>query len=88
MINIVFCPDFVADGEVTIDDLLSHIDKIIELGGEKHIGLGSDFDGIVDFVKDLEHSGDYQNLLTAIENKYGEGFTRGIASENFIRVFC
>ncbi len=88
MVNIVFCPAFVGEGDLVIDDLLTHIDKIRELGAEKHIGLGSDFDGIPNFVADLEDSGDYPNLMSAIEVRYGKDFAEDIASRNFINNFC
>lgn len=88
MINIVFCPPFIGEGDVTIDDLLKHVDKIIELGGEKHIGLGSDFDGITTYPAGLEDASKYGNLIDALNEKYGEEFTKGIASENFIERFC
>lgn len=88
MINIVFCPTFIGEGKVTVDDLIRHIDKVIELGGEKHIGLGSDFDGITEFVEGLEDAGQYDNLIEALRKKYGEAFTEGIASLNFTERFC
>ncbi|WP_371814565.1 membrane dipeptidase [Jeotgalicoccus sp. WY2] len=65
-----------------------HIDKIIELGGERHIGLGSDFDGITEFVEGLEDAGQYGNLIEALNLKYGKEFTEGIASRNFTERFC
>ncbi len=88
MINIVFCPPFIGEGKVTIDDLILHIDKIIELGGEKHIGLGSDFDGITEFVEGLEDASKYTNLIEALRQKYGEEFTEDVASRNFTERFC
>lgn len=88
MINIVFCPPFIGEGKVTIDDLILHIDKIIELGGKNHIGLGSDFDGITEFVEGLEDASKYPNLIEALRQKYGEEFTAGMASGNFIERFC
>lgn len=88
MINIVFCPPFIGEGKVTIDDLLKHVDKIIELGGEKHIGLGSDFDGITEFVEGLEDASKYGNLIEVLRSKYGEEFAAAITSCNFIERFC
>lgn len=88
MINIVFCPPFIGEDKVTLDDVMLHIDKIIELGGERHIGLGSDFDGITEFVEGLEDAGQYGNLIEALNLKYGKEFTEGIASRNFTERFC
>lgn len=88
MINIVFCPPFIGKGKVTVNDLILHIDKIIELGGEKHIGLGSDFDGITEYVEGLEDASKYNNLIDVLRQKYGEEFTEGITSRNFTERFC
>ena len=47
IIHMVYYPRFVKEqGEVTISDLIKHIDHFCSLGGVKKIGLGSDFDGI------------------------------------------
>lgn len=47
MIHVVYNPPFVKNkGEVTITDLIEHIDHFCSLGGVNQIGLGSDFDGI------------------------------------------
>lgn len=88
MVNIVFCPPFIGEGKVTIDDLLKHVDKIIELGGMEHIGIGSDFDGITEYVDELEDASQYSNLIEALEQKYGKEAAEGIASKNFIQLFC
>ncbi|WP_438313782.1 membrane dipeptidase [Sporosarcina sp. FA9] len=34
------------EGDVTISDLIKHIDYFCSLGGVKNVSLGSDFDGI------------------------------------------
>ena len=47
-----FCADFVGNNEVTqIDDLISHIKHIKNVGGIDVISLGSDFDGIENEVE-------------------------------------
>ncbi len=85
MIHLVYNPPFtVNEGEATIADLLKHIDYIIQLGGAKNIGLGSDFDGISSFITDLEDSSKVQNLLFAIETAYGSEIAEDIAYRNFM----
>lgn len=50
-----FCPDFLtASGDATIHDVLDHIEKIIEVGGIRSVGIGSDFDGIPVTPRGLE----------------------------------
>jgi membrane dipeptidase len=86
-IGVTFVPYFVSDKEeVTIKDLLRHIDHILALGGENHLALGSDFDGIVNTMVDLRHGGDYPRLQEALVKAYGDNVTRKIMGENFKRV--
>lgn len=87
MINIVFCPMFINEGELEIEDLFPHIDRIIKLGGTDHIGIGSDFDGIADYVNGLRHSGEYQNLTVKLQERYGTEFTEKMTHRNFINIF-
>ncbi|MFB9859700.1 dipeptidase [Salinicoccus siamensis] len=88
MINIVFNPPFIGEGKIKIEDVFSHIDKIINLGGEEAIGLGSDFDGITCHVERLGNAGEYGNLIDALKERYGETFTEKIAYGNFVEKYC
>lgn len=87
MLHITYVTMFIKkeEGEVTIPDLIKHIDHFCALGGEKHIGLGSDFDGINTKIVGLEHAGDSQNLINELLKHYSEDQVRGFASENFLR---
>lgn len=85
-IHVVYCPMFVREeGQVTIADLIVHIDHFCSLGGVRHIGLGSDFDGITTKVEGLEHAGMSQNLINELLKHYSEEQVRGFAGENFLR---
>lgn len=85
--HVVFFPNFIkADSSsVAISDLIRHIDHICSLGGEKHIGFGSDFDGIDSYAERLESSADYPNLINELLKYYSEDTVRGFAYENFLR---
>ncbi|RNB86010.1 dipeptidase [Brevibacillus panacihumi] len=87
MLHITYVTMFIKkeEGEVTIPDLIKHIDHFCALGGEKHIGLGSDFDGINTKIVGLEHAGDSQNLINELLKQYSEDQVRGFAGENFLR---
>lgn len=87
MLHITYVTMFIKkeEGEVTIPDLIKHIDHFCALGGEKHIGLGSDFDGINTKIVGLEHAGDSQNLINELLKHYSEDQVRGFAGENFLR---
>lgn len=86
-VGLTYVPYFLADKEnVTIQDLLRHADHILSLGGENHLALGSDFDGIGHTMVDLRHGGDYPRLQEALVKAYGDTVARKIMGENFKRV--
>ncbi|WP_342514060.1 dipeptidase [Sporosarcina sp. FSL K6-1522] len=85
LIHVVYCPQFVKEqGDVTIDDLIKHIDHFCALGGEKQIGLGSDFDGIMTKVQGLEDASKYPNLINELLKRYSEDTVKGFAYQNFL----
>lgn len=85
-IGVTFVPQFIANRQqVTIDDLLRHIERICELGGKQHIMFGSDFDGMERKVQGLDHAGQYGNLLEAIEHRYSSEFVERIAHSNALQ---
>ena len=84
-LGVVLYPAFVKEeGEAAISDLLKHIDHLCSLGGVKHIGFGSDFDGITSYIQDLEDSSMYQHLINELLNHYSEEEVRGFAYQNFL----
>lgn len=83
MIGMTFVPWFIRSGteRVKPEDLLPHIEKICELGGEKHIMFGSDFDGIDQWVLGLEHPGRYPYFQELLLKHYPESMVQGWMSE-------
>ncbi|MGF6952069.1 membrane dipeptidase [Neobacillus sp. B4I6] len=85
LIHVVYNPPFVKEsGEVTISDLVKHIDHFCSLGGVKQIGFGSDFDGISTFITNLEDASKSQNLINELLKYYSEEVVRGFAYQNFL----
>jgi membrane dipeptidase len=86
MIHVVFCPYFINHRrtDASISDLIKHIDYLCEMGGVRHIGLGSDFDGIASYVTDLEDASKHQNLINALLKHFTEDEVKGFASQNFL----
>lgn len=86
LIHVVFNPPFIKQDskEATIADLIKHIDHLCALGGVKQIGFGSDFDGISYYVDQLEHAGQYENLINELLKHYKEDEVRGFAYQNFL----
>lgn len=85
MIDVVFNPPFVAEKkEPEIQDVVRHIDHFCSLGGEKHIGFGSDFDGISSYVRNLEDASKYPNLINELLKHFTEDQVKGFAYQNFL----
>lgn len=75
------------DGEVTMDDVLRHIDAICELGGEHVLGFGSDFDGINSWPEGLSNPSDFPALIELLRaHGYTQTQLEGIAGMNLWRV--
>jgi len=86
VVGLTYVPMFIGEGDVSITHLLRHADHILSLGGENHLALGSDFDGIERTVVDLRHGGDYPLLQEALFKNYGDTVARKILGGNFKRV--
>ena len=66
-------PEFLSDiRQANVDTIISHIEHIMSLGGENHIGLGSDFDGIGCLPDGIQGPEDYIKLFERMSKR---GFT-------------
>jgi membrane dipeptidase len=83
MIGLTFVPWFVKTSNAQMTDLLRHIDHICSLGGEDHIGFGSDFDGFETAMPQLEHVGHYNHLINELHKKYTAKQAEKFASINW-----
>ena len=83
-----FAPFFIVkNGKATVDDLIKHIDHIVNLVGIDHVGLGSDFDGIPSTPIGLEDVSRLPNLTAKLlEKGYSKNDIKKILGENFLRV--
>lgn len=87
MIGVTYVRDFTSNNvNPSINDLLFHIDHIVNLGGEKNIGFGSDFDGAYT-LEGLENAGKVTDLVNALRSKYDPAFVKAIAGENWLNYF-
>lgn len=90
LVGINFYKDFLNDdGEnATIDDISLHIEKMLMLGSEDVIALGSDYDGcdVVSGIKMQRDIGLLYNSL--IEHGFGEKLVNKIFYENAYRFFA
>lgn len=89
-VGINFYPAFLnQDGKADVDTVAEHIDHVCQLGGEKHVGFGSDFDGIECCPRGLEHAGQIPHLLSALRKRgYSEDTLSDIAGGNLKAYFA
>ena len=91
MIGLNFANGFLrADGkwqsENGLDTMLRHLDHLMKLAGEDHVGLGSDFDGARIPAQIGDVTG-LPNLIAAMRaHGYGEALITKLASENWLKV--
>jgi membrane dipeptidase len=73
----------------SLDDVLDHIDHVVQLAGVDSAGIGSDYDGVGDSLPSgLKDVSDYPNLIRGlIERGYSEEDIRKILGENLLRVW-
>jgi len=87
MVN--FAPSFVApEGKATVQAVADHVEHLASVAGKNHVGIGSDFDGILEVPQGLEDVSTYPTLFAEL---YKRGWSRselvGLAGGNLLRVF-
>ena len=73
--------------KATVADLADHIDRIREVAGIDHIGLGGDYDGMPSGPVGMEDVAGYPALFVELARRgYSQGDLGKIASRNMMRV--
>ena len=85
-IGVNFYPYFLReDGRATVEDIAQHIDHMCQLGAAKHVGFGSDFDGIGCTPVGCENPSKVPAILDCLRRRgYSEGALADIAGLNFL----
>ena len=88
-VGVNFYPWFLSDsGKADVKRVAEHIDHICQLGGEKIVGFGSDFDGIECVPTGLEHAGQMPNLIAELRARgYDQATIEGIAGKNLLAYY-
>lgn len=83
-VGVNFYPHFLSrDGKATVRTVAEHIDYICQMGGEKIMGFGSDFDGIEVCPEGLENASKIPALLEELRRMgYSEDAIAGVAGGN------
>lgn len=73
----------------SIDDVVAHIEHVIEIAGVEHVGIGSDFDGVGDSLPTgLEDVSKYPALAEALlERGHSEEDVAKVMGGNLMRVW-
>jgi len=72
----------------TLQELVDHIDHIVELAGIDHVGIGSDFDGVTALPEGLEDVSTYPNLIAELLRRgYSDEDIEKILGGNALRVW-
>lgn len=73
----------------SVDTVLDHIDRAVELAGIDHVGIGSDFDGVGDTLPTgLKDVSGYPNLVAGLLDRgYSEEDVAKILGGNLMRVW-
>lgn len=73
----------------SVDDVLDHIDRVVELAGIAHVGLGSDFDGVGDSLPSgLKDVAGFPNLVAGLlQRGYSDDDVEKILGGNIMRVW-
>ncbi len=73
----------------TLQDVVAHIDHVVQLVGVDHVAIGSDFDGVGCTPEGLDDTSKFPNLTRALlEKGYTPQMVNKIYSGNILRVFA
>ncbi len=87
VIGITFVPDFLAE-DASIQDIVRHLEYLVELVGVRSAGFGSDFDGIRKLPLGVEDCGVWPGLLDLLRGRgWSEEDIAAVACDNWLRVF-
>ena len=88
-IGVNFYPSFLSpDGKASVSTICDHIDYMCQLGAEKNVGFGSDFDGIETTPVDCKSPADVPKILDELRRRgYSEEALADIAGNNFLNYY-
>lgn len=89
-VGINFYPEFLsAGGNASIDDIICHIEHFLKLGGENHIGLGADFDGVDRLPEGIRGVQDVGKIFEGLQRRgHSRRTIEKIAYKNFAHVIA
>src|SRR5690606_39335822 len=86
VMGLTFCPPFVDPYKADVDRVVDHALHVLDLVGPDHLGLGSDFDGILETPSGLEDATRFPRLTEApLRRGLDQTTLRQNLSGNFLR---
>ncbi len=84
-VGVNFYPGFLSENcKADVNRVIDHLAYMCDLGGENHIGFGSDFDGIEARPAGLHNAAEIPNLIAGLRRRgFGEALVEKIAGLNF-----
>lgn len=88
-IGINFYPEFLSDtSKCDIETILAHMEYILERGGERVLGLGSDFDGVSCLPEGINGAESVGDIVSAMQSRnWPQTLIDRICFGNFYRIF-
>ena len=86
LVGINFYTNFLKGEDATLDDVLRHIDHFLNLGGERTVAMGSDFDGC-ELVDGIGGADEMEPLYRRLTDEFGKETADDLFYENAYRFF-
>ncbi len=89
VLGINFYPPFLENNpkNASLDSIIRHIEHFLDLGGENHIGFGSDFDGVDTLPSGITDFSSFKNIINEMERRnYPKELTEKICYKNMMRI--
>lgn len=75
--------------ETSVAHVVDHVERVIEVAGPDHVGLGSDFDGTPFVPSGVAHVGELPSITAELLRRgHAEEEIREILGENLLRVLA
>ncbi len=88
-LGINFYPKFLTENQFcTIEDIIRHMEYVLELGGQQILGLGSDFDGVSCLPTGISGAESMKDVVFAMKKQgFSQKIVEDISYGNFYRLF-
>ena len=89
VLGINFYPPFLENQprKANLESIFHHMEHFLELGGENHIGFGSDFDGVDSLPKGITDFSSYSKIISEMERRnYSKELIEKICYKNMMRI--